>query len=63
MCSGAILGTAEALAHQDPVAYAAAARRSEGFRPMADAALDLAGCGRTTLEEVVRIAGEAESRA
>jgi MSHA biogenesis protein MshE len=52
---------AEALASNDAAQYARAARETAGFRPLVDCALDRAAEGRTTLEEVFRVAGELEA--
>jgi MSHA biogenesis protein MshE len=49
---------ADAMRRADPSGFATAATRSEGFRPFSHAALDYARQGITTLEEVVRVAGE-----
>jgi MSHA biogenesis protein MshE len=55
--------TADALRREDAAEYASAAQASRGFRPLVDCALDYAAQGKTTLEEVFRIAGELESMA
>ena len=49
-----------ALRKDDTDAFAVAARRVKGYRPMLASALELAAKGITTLAEVERIAGEVE---
>ncbi len=51
---------ADALRRNDTQAYIAAARETKGFRPLAICALEYASKGVTSLEEVLRIAGESE---
>ena len=46
---------ADALRSADTAAFAHAARKSEGFKTLAQNALEYAGLGRTTLEEVFRV--------
>ncbi|MDX1593519.1 MAG: GspE/PulE family protein [Gammaproteobacteria bacterium] len=48
----------DAMRREDPSAFAAAAVDSPLFRPFTQVALDYAGQGITSLEEVMRIAGE-----
>jgi MSHA biogenesis protein MshE len=47
----------EALARGDVAAYNRAAAEAPLFRPLTEAALDLAAAGHTTLDEVMRVAG------
>ncbi len=49
---------AEALRRNDTHAYIEAAAKTKGFRPLAICALEYASKGITTLDEVLRIAGE-----
>ncbi len=49
-----------ALRKDDSDAFALAARRVKGYRPMLASALELAAKGVTTLAEVERVAGEVE---
>ena len=49
-----------ALRNQDIDGFAAAAAADESFRPIADAALDLARAGKTSLAEVIRVSGEGQ---
>ena len=49
-----------ALRKDDPEAFVVAARRSRHYRPLVRSALDYMRSGTTTLEEVLRIAGELE---
>ncbi len=49
---------ADALRRNDAAAFARAAAASSGFRPLARCALDYAEQGLTTIEEVMRVAGE-----
>ncbi|MFO0691010.1 MAG: GspE/PulE family protein [Myxococcota bacterium] len=51
---------ADALRRSDTHAYIEAASRSVGFRPLAICALEYASKGITSLDEVLRIAGEQE---
>ena len=51
---------ADALRRNDTQAYIDAAARTKGFRPLAICALEFASKGITSLEEVLRIAGEQE---
>ena len=51
---------ADALRRNDTQAYIEAAARTKGFRPLAICALEFASKGITSLEEVLRIAGEQE---
>jgi len=51
---------ADALRRDDTQAYIEAAARTQGFRPLSICALEYASKGMTTLEEVLRIAGEQE---
>lgn len=51
---------ADALRRNDTQAYIAAAAETKGFRPLSICALEYASKGTTTLEEVLRIAGEQE---
>ena len=51
---------ADALRRGDTAAFERAARAQPGFRPLALRALDYAAEGVTTLEEVLRVAGEVE---
>ncbi len=53
---------ADALRHDDPGAYAEAARRRQDFRPLTLSALDYAARGVTTLAEVLRVAEDREDR-
>jgi len=50
----------DALRSGDPLEYARAAVSSRGYRPLVQEALDLALAGRTTVDEVFRVAGELE---
>lgn len=50
---------ADALRQNDTTAYIHAAQRSKGFKPLSHCALDLAAKRITTLEEVLRVAGNA----
>ncbi|MEH6823784.1 MAG: GspE/PulE family protein [Motiliproteus sp.] len=52
---------ADALRAADSAAFAHAARNSEGFKTLAQSALEYAGMGRTTLEEVFRVTERAET--
>ncbi len=49
-----------ALRNQDIDGFAAAAKADTSFRPIVDAALDLARIGQTSLYEVIRVSGEGE---
>ncbi|GAA5218995.1 GspE/PulE family protein [Corallincola platygyrae] len=49
-----------ALRLNDPEAFSQAAKRSRGFKPLAEAALDYAFSGITTVEEVLRLAEHVE---
>jgi MSHA biogenesis protein MshE len=49
-----------ALRRKDTVAFAAAARKAPGYKPLVASALELAARGTTTVREVERIAGEVE---
>jgi len=49
-----------ALRHNDTDAFAEAARRAKGYKPLVVSALELAARGITTLSEAERIAGEVE---
>ena len=51
---------ADALRRNDTQAYIAAAARTRAFRPLSICALEYASKGMTTLDEVLRIAGEQE---
>lgn len=51
---------ADALRRNDTPAYIDAAAKTHGFRPLSICALEYASKGITSLEEVLRIAGEAE---
>lgn len=51
---------ADALRQNDTNAYIAAAVKTKGFRPLSICALEYASKGVTSLEEVLRIAGESE---
>lgn len=51
---------ADALRRNDTQGYIEAAARTKGFRPLAICALEYASKGITSLEEVLRIAGESE---
>ncbi len=51
---------ADALRRNDTQAYIEAAARTRGFRPLSICALEFASKGITSLEEVLRIAGEQE---
>ena len=54
------LAMADALRRSDTNAYIEAAAKTNGFRPLAICALEYASKGITSLEEVLRIAGEQE---
>jgi len=54
---------ADALRREDSIGFARAARRSKGFRPFAQHALDYARRGVTTIEEVLRVAGSIDEAA
>ncbi len=47
--------TADALRRGDPAEFAVNARRSAGFKPLLDSAMDCATAGTTTLDEVYRV--------
>ena len=49
-----------ALRNQDIDGFAAAAKADPSFRPIVDAALDLARGGQTSLYEVIRVSGEGD---
>ncbi|MFT6915239.1 MAG: MSHA biogenesis protein MshE [Motiliproteus sp.] len=49
---------ADALRSEDTAAFAYAARKSPGFKTLAESALEYAGQGRITLEEVFRITAQ-----
>ncbi|MFT5722329.1 MAG: MSHA biogenesis protein MshE, partial [Motiliproteus sp.] len=49
---------ADALRAADTAAFAAAASKSEGFKTLAQSALEYAGQGRITLEEVLRVTAQ-----
>ncbi|TAA45198.1 GspE/PulE family protein [Corallincola spongiicola] len=49
-----------ALRQSDPQQFALAAKRSKGFKPLAEAALDYAFAGITTVDEVLRLAEHVE---
>ncbi len=51
---------ADALRAADTAAFAYAARKAEGFKTLAQSALEYAGMGRTTLEEVFRVTEQME---
>ena len=51
---------ADALRRDDTGAYSRAARARRGFRSLVLCALDYAALGVTSLEEVLRVAGEVE---
>ena len=51
---------ADALRRNDPAAFENAARQQQGYRPLADSALDLAREGVTSLAEVMRLSGTVE---
>jgi len=54
------LAMADALRRADTNAYIEAAAKTQGFRPLSICALEYASKGITSLEEVLRIAGEQE---
>lgn len=54
------LAMADALRRADTTAYIEAASKTQGFRPLSICALEYASKGITSLEEVLRIAGEQE---
>ncbi len=54
---------ADALRRNDTAAFARAAAAHPGFRPLARCALDYAERGLTTVEEVLRVAGQTEDGA
>ncbi len=54
------LATADALRRKDGAAFADAARRQKGYRPLVYCGFDHAARGVTSIEEVVRLAGQLE---
>ncbi len=54
---------ADALRREDAAGFARAARAQERFRPFAMHALDYARAGVTTIEEVLRVAGDVDATA
>ena len=55
------LDLADALRKNDAAGFTRAARRASGFRSLTEAAMEYAALGVTTVEEVMRIAGEMEA--